>query len=396
MPSSQDLVKQVKQQISEITTEQLDALMKKNPSVVLVDVREKDEQERGIIPGAKLIPRGFLELKIEDAVPDRDQEIVAYCAGGTRSAFAALSLQQLGYKKVHSLIGGYTRWTSENRSTEKKTFLDSQKLERYARHISMPEVGEEGQIKLLQSKVFLVGAGGLGSPAAYYLGAAGVGTLGIIDHDVVDRTNLQRQILHNEERIGEPKVESAKRTLKALNPDLNVMTYRERLSRENVLDIIKNYDVIVNGCDNFPTRYLINDACVFLKKPLVDGSIFRFEGQVTVFHAGVGPCYRCLYPEPPPPEMAPSCAEAGVFGVLPGIIGSIQGVEVLKLLLGKGDPLIGRLLIMDTLKMKVREMKVRRDPRCPVCGDHPTIKELIDYEWFCSASGGDHQSLKKS
>jgi len=389
MPSVQDILKQTKQQISELTPDQLVELQKKNPDLVLLDVREKDEQERGILPNAKLIPRGLLELKIEDAVPDRNREIVAYCAGGNRSALAALSLKQMGYSKVHSLIGGYSRWNQEGRPTVKQTFLDSQKLERYSRHILMPEVGEEGQVKLLDSKVFLVGAGGLGSPTAYYLAAAGVGTLGIVDNDVVDRSNLQRQILHNEARIGEPKVESAKQTLKGLNPDINVVTYRERLSRDNVMELIKDYDVIVNGCDNFPTRYLINDACVFLKKPLVDGSIFRFEGQVNVIKPFEGPCYRCLYPEPPPPEMAPSCQEAGVFGVLPGIIGCIQGIEVLKLLLGKGDPLVNRLLIMDTLKMKVREMKVRRDPACPVCGDNPTIKELIDYEWFCSMAGGD-------
>lgn len=389
MPSVQDLLKQIKQQISELSPEQLTEMLKQNPALILLDVREKDEMERGILPNAKLIPRGVLELKIEDAIPDRDQTIVAYCAGGNRSALAALSLKQMGYTNVHSLIGGYTRWNQEGRPTVKQTFLDSQKLERYSRHILMPEVGEEGQVKLLNSKVFLVGAGGLGSPTAYYLAAAGVGTLGIVDNDVVDRSNLQRQILHNESRIGEPKVESAKQTLKALNPDINVVTYRERLSRENVMDLIKDYDVIVNGCDNFPTRYLINDACVFLNKPLVDGSIFRFEGQVNVIQPGAGPCYRCLYPEPPPPEMAPSCQEAGVFGVLPGIVGCIQGIEVLKLLIGKGDPLIGRLLIMDTLKMKVREMKVRRDPNCPVCGDNPTIKELIDYEWFCSMAGGD-------
>ncbi|MDL1870928.1 molybdopterin-synthase adenylyltransferase MoeB [Deltaproteobacteria bacterium PRO3] len=389
MPSVQDILKQTKQQISELTPDQLVELQKKNPDLVLLDVREKEEQERGILPNAKLIPRGLLELKIEDAVPDRNREIVAYCAGGNRSALAALSLKQMGYSKVHSLIGGYSRWNQEGRPTVKQTFLDSQKLERYSRHILMPEVGEEGQVKLLDSKVFLVGAGGLGSPTAYYLAAAGVGTLGIVDNDVVDRSNLQRQILHNEARIGEPKVESAKQTLKGLNPDINVVTYRERLSRDNVMELIKDYDVIVNGCDNFPTRYLINDACVFLKKPLVDGSIFRFEGQVNVIMPFEGPCYRCLYPEPPPPEMAPSCQEAGVFGVLPGIIGCIQGIEVLKLLLGKGDPLVNRLLIMDTLKMKVREMKVRRDPACPVCGDNPTIKELIDYEWFCSMAGGD-------
>ncbi len=389
MANFQDLLKNAKQQISEITTEQLATMLQKNPKLALVDVREKDEQERGILPNAKLIPRGFLELRIEEALPNRDEEVVLYCAGGTRSALAAQSLKGLGYSKVHSLIGGYTRWAGEKRPTVKQTFLDSQKLERYSRHILMPEVGEAGQVKLLNSKVFLVGAGGLGSPTAYYLAAAGVGTLGIVDDDVVDRSNLQRQILHNEERIGEPKVESAKQTLKALNPDVNVITYRERLSSENILDIIKDYDVIVNGCDNFPTRYLINDACIFLKKPLVDASIFRFEGQITVHKPFEGPCYRCLYPEPPPPEMAPSCQEAGVFGVLPGIIGCTQGIEVLKLLLNVGDPLVGRLLIFDTLKMKIREMKIRKDPACPVCGENPTIKELIDYEGFCSLAGGD-------
>jgi molybdopterin/thiamine biosynthesis adenylyltransferase/rhodanese-related sulfurtransferase len=389
MVSSQDLLKKVKAEISEITGDQLQGMLGKNPPPLLVDVREKEEQERGVLPGAKLIPRGFLELKIEDAVPDRNQELVLYCAGGNRSALAAQSLKQLGYQKVHSLIGGYTQWARDKRPTEQKSFLDSEKLDRYARHLSMPEVGEEGQLKLLKSKVFLVGAGGLGSPAAYYLAAAGVGTLGIIDDDVVDRTNLQRQILHNESRIGEPKVESAKQTLKALNPDVKVITYHSKLSSQNVLEIIKDYDVVVNGCDNFPTRYLINDACVFLKKPLVDASIYRFEGQVTVHIPFEGPCYRCLYPEPPPPEMAPSCAEAGVLGVLPGIVGCFQGIEVIKLLLGLGKPLVGRLLVIDTLSMKIREMKVRRDPKCPVCSDHPTIKELIDYEGFCRLAGGD-------
>jgi molybdopterin/thiamine biosynthesis adenylyltransferase/rhodanese-related sulfurtransferase len=389
MPTFQEMINQTKKQISEIKPEELKSWLDQKKNVILVDVREKDEQDRGIIPNALLIPRGFLELKIENQVPQKDQEVVVYCAGGTRSALAAKSLMDLGYKKVHSLIGGYTQWASQGLQTHIKKTLKGDQLERYARHIMMPEVGEEGQIKLLESKVFLVGAGGLGCPAAYYLAAAGVGTLGIVDHDVVDRTNLQRQILHNEERVGQPKVESAKQTLKALNPDVNIVTYREKLSRENVMEMIKDYDIIVNGCDNFPTRYLINDACVFLNKPLVDGSILRFEGQVCIFHAGLGPCYRCLYPEPPPPEMAPSCADAGVFGALPGIMGTAQAVEVIKLILGKGDPLIGRLLIFDALKMKFREMKIRKDKNCPVCGENPTIKELIDYEWFCSMSGGD-------
>jgi len=390
MPNFQEILSQTKKEISELKAEDLKKWLDQKKDLVLVDVREKDEQEKGVIPGAKLIPRGFLELRIEEQVPKKDQEIVLYCAGGTRSALAAKSLKDLGYQKVHSLIGGYSGWANQNLPTYKKKSLKPEQLERYGRHILMPEVGEEGQIKLLESKVFLIGAGGLGCPSAYYLAAAGVGTIGIVDHDVVDRSNLQRQILHNEERVGQPKVESAKQTLKALNPDINVVTYREKLSRDNVMDIIKDYDIIVNGCDNFPTRYLINDACVFTKKPLVDGSIFRFEGQVCVFDtASGGPCYRCLYPEPPPPEMAPSCQEAGVFGALPGIVGTAQTIEVLKLLLGKGDPLVGRLLIFDALKMKFKEMKIRRDPACPVCGDKPSIKELIDYEWFCSMSGGD-------
>ncbi|MCP5468474.1 MAG: molybdopterin-synthase adenylyltransferase MoeB [Deltaproteobacteria bacterium] len=389
MASFQDLLKKTKSEISEISGEELQKKLESGDKLILVDVREKEEQEQGNIPQAHLIPRGILELKIEDIVPIRDQEIVLYCAGGTRSALAANALKDLGYNRVHSLIGGYNQWAKEKRATEKKVFLNSEQFERYSRHILMPEVKEEGQVKLLQSKVFLVGAGGLGSPTAYYLAAAGVGTLGIIDDDVVDRSNLQRQILHNESRVGEPKVESAKETLKALNPDVNIITYREKLSSENVMDIIKDYDVIVNGCDNFPTRYLINDACVFLKKPLVDASIFRFEGQVTVHMPFQGPCYRCLYPEPPPPEMAPSCQEAGVFGVLPGIIGCTQGIEVLKILLEIGQPLVGRLLVFDTLKMKIREMKIRQDPNCPVCGQDPSIKELIDYEGFCRLAGGD-------
>ena len=382
----QDLLSSVKKGIREISTEHAEVQLHSNPAIKVVDVREKDEQEKGVIPGALLIPRGFLELKIEDAIPDRNAEIILYCAGGNRSALAAKSLQDLGYKNVSSLIGGFTKWARESRKTVVKKFLNKEQLERYNRHILMPEVGEAGQIKLLQAKVLLIGAGGLGCPAALYLGAAGVGTLGIIDDDIVDKSNLQRQILHSEARIGEPKVESAKQTLKGINSDLNIVTYRERLNRDNVQRIIKDYDIVVNGCDNFPTRYLINDACVFAKKPLVDASIFRFEGQVSVTLPGAGPCYRCLYPEPPPPEMAPSCQEAGVFGVLPGIVGSIQAVETLKLILGIGEPLVGKLLIMDTLRMNIRILKIKKDPHCPVCGDKPTIKELIDYEGFCQIS----------
>ncbi|MBF0491672.1 MAG: molybdopterin-synthase adenylyltransferase MoeB [Deltaproteobacteria bacterium] len=390
MPNIQELLSQTKKQISEIKAPELKSWIDQKRNMHLVDVREKDEQEKGIIPGAKLIPRGFLELKIEDQVPNKSDEIVLYCAGGNRSALAAKSLKDLGYEKVHSLIGGYSGWASQGLPTKVQRSLNKSQLDRYARHLLMPEVGEAGQLKLLDAKVFLVGAGGLGSPCAYYLAAAGIGTLGIIDHDVVDKSNLQRQILHNEERVGELKVESAKQTLKALNSDINVITYNEKLSRDNITEIIQDYDIIVNGCDNFPTRYLVNDACVFLKKPLVDGSIFRFDGQITVFDsANGGPCYRCLYPEPPPPEMAPSCQEAGVFGALPGILGTAQTIEVLKLILGKGEPLIGRLLTFDALKMKFKELKLRRDPACPVCGDHPSIKELIDYEWFCSLAGGD-------
>ncbi len=380
--TSQNLLSDVKKTIREISTEHAEVALHSGKST-LIDVREKDEQEQGVIPGALLIPRGFLELRVEEAVSDRNTEVVLYCAGGNRSALAARSLQEMGYKNVSSMIGGYSAWKREGRKTLVKKFLNKDQLERYSRHILMPEVGEAGQVKLLEAKVLCIGAGGLGCPTALYLVAAGVGTLGIIDDDVVDKSNLQRQILHTEDRVGVAKVESAKQTLRALNSSVNIITYKSRLSSENVKDIIKDYDLVINGCDNFATRYLINDACVFAKKPLIDGSIFRFEGQAMVIMPGVGPCYRCLYPEPPPPEMAPSCQEAGVFGVLPGIIGSVQTVEALKVLLNIGEPLIGKLLLFDTLRMNVRTMKVKRDPQCPVCGDKPTITDLIDYEGFC-------------
>ncbi|MBI2339039.1 MAG: molybdopterin-synthase adenylyltransferase MoeB [Deltaproteobacteria bacterium] len=387
MKDIQTYLGEIKKQIKEISVEELKKKIDKKEDILLIDVREKEETDGGVIPGAKTIPRGFLELKVENLEPKRDRPIVVNCAGGNRSALAARSLQEMGYKNVLSLKGGYAAWQHAGFPIEQRKTLSSDRLARYARHISMPEVGEEGQMKLLDSKVLLIGAGGLGSPAGLYLAAAGVGTLGIIDNDVVDKSNLQRQILHDESWEGRPKVESAVHRLRGINSDIKVEPHQTRLERTNVREIFGRYDIIVNGSDNFSTRYLVNDASYFLKKPLVDGSIFRFEGQVTVFDpARGGPCYRCLYPLPPPPEMAPSCQEAGVFGVLPGIIGSLQAVEVIKLILGQGEVLIGRLILYDALKQKFRELKIRRDAACPLCGEKPTIKDLIDYDWFCSAA----------
>ncbi len=385
MPTFSDLLKQVKNEIREITPAETDRTRQKNPKLVLIDVREPEEWQSGVVPGAKTIARGFLELEIEEEVPDKEREIVCYCAGGIRSALAAKALQGLGYKKVSSMIGGFNGWKNAGLPIENRKILSQDQMSRYARHLTLPEVGEEGQLKLLQSKILLIGAGGLGCPTAIYLAAAGVGTLGIVDFDQVDLTNLQRQILHTEADVGRPKTDSARRAIAGINSQVRVIPHAVKISRDNVMEILKEYDIVVNGCDNFPTRYLLNDACVFTKRPMVDGSIFRFEGQVTIYSPGKGPCYRCLYPEPPPPDMAPSCAEGGVLGVLPGIIGSIQAVEAIKLVLGKGEPLIGRLLMYDALSQKFREMKVRRDPACPVCGERPTIKELIDYEGFCAA-----------
>ncbi|MBI4411365.1 MAG: molybdopterin-synthase adenylyltransferase MoeB [Deltaproteobacteria bacterium] len=387
MKDVQTYLGEIKKQIKEISVEDLKKKVDKKEDVLLIDVREKEETDGGIIPGAKTIPRGFLELKIENLESRRDRQIVINCAGGNRSALAARSLNEMGYKNVSSLKGGYAAWQHAGFLIEQKKTLSTEKLARYARHISMPEVGEEGQMKLLAAKVLLIGAGGLGSPAGLYLAAAGVGTLGIIDNDVVDKSNLQRQILHDESWEGRPKVESAVHRLRGINSDITAVPHQMRLDRTNVRDIFSQYDIIVNGCDNFSTRYLVNDACFFLKKPLVDGSIFRFEGQVTVFDpASGGPCYRCLYPLPPPPDMAPSCQEAGVFGVLPGIIGSLQAVEVIKLIINQGEPLVGKLLLYDALKQKFRELKIRRDQACPLCGDKPTVTDLIDYEWFCSTA----------
>ncbi len=379
MSSFRDLLKQTKQQIREIDPSDAEGRL---GDATFLDVRELDEFEQGTIPGAVFIPRGHLESKVENQISNHDAPVVVYCAGGTRSAFAAKTLEELGYTDVVSMAGGFGRWKNEGRPWITPATLTPEQRNRYHRHILLPEVGEEGQQKLLEAKVLLLGAGGLGSPAALYLAAAGVGTLGIVDMDVVDASNLQRQILHNMERIGDRKVDSAKKTLTAINPDVDVVTYDVRFGADNILDIIDGYDVIVDGTDNFPTRYLLNDASLLKRIPVVHGSIFRFEGQVTVFDPYNGPCYRCLLPEPPPPELAPSCAEAGVLGVLPGIIGSIQALEAIKLILGLGDPLRGRLLAYDALDQSFRSFKVRRDPTCPACGENAHIV-IAEYDDLC-------------
>jgi molybdopterin/thiamine biosynthesis adenylyltransferase/rhodanese-related sulfurtransferase len=351
--------------------------------VVLLDVREADEHDQGALPGAIHVPRGFLEFQVEGRIPDKSAPVVVYCAGGNRSAFAARTLQDLGYSDVVSLIGGFNRWKDEGRPWSTPKTLTAEQRNRYQRHLLLPEVGEKGQLQLLDSKVLLLGAGGLGSPAALYLAAAGVGTIGVIDMDVVDASNLQRQILHDLDSVGQRKVDSAKRRLTAMNPDVNVVTYDVRLGADNILGIFDGYDLIVDGTDNFPTRYLVNDASLVKRIPVVHGSIFRFEGQITVFDPYVGPCYRCMIPEPPPAELAPSCSEAGVLGVLCGIIGSLQGIEAVKVLLGLGDPLVGRLMAYDALEQSFRTFKVHRDPACPACGEHAGEIVIAEYDQLC-------------
>ena len=385
MSSYRDFLQETREQIDEIDVARARELHEDAEPAVFLDVREREEWDEGHIPAAVHLPRGWLESRIEQTVPDRTRQIVAYCASGNRSTFAARTLEELGYENVVSLAGGINDWKRRGFPLQVDAgALEREQRTRYSRHLLIPEVGEEGQLKLLQSRVLLIGAGGLGSPAALYLAAAGVGTLGIVDADVVDETNLQRQILHSTASLGEPKVESAARTLRELNPDVEVKPYQEQLTSENIERILADgWDVIVDGADNFPTRYLVNDAAVWHELPLVHGSIFRFEGQSTVFEKD-GPCYRCLFPQPPPPELAPSCAEGGVLGVLPGVIGSLQANETIKLLLGIGEPLIGRLLLFDALTTTVTEVALRKDPDCPVCGEHPTITEYMDYVEFCN------------
>jgi molybdopterin/thiamine biosynthesis adenylyltransferase/rhodanese-related sulfurtransferase len=381
MASYRELLQRAKAEIEEVDAVEARAL----EGAAWVDGRRHDEWDEGYIPGAIHIPRGSLESRIESRVPDRSAPVVLYCATGERSAFAAKTLAELGYERPVSLAGGFVDWKRNGYEIVLPRTLSPEKRARYSRHILIPEIGEEGQLKLLDSKILLLGAGGLGSPAALYLAAAGVGHIGIVDADIVDESNLQRQIAHSLNTLGSPKVDSAKRAIEALNPDVRVTTYRERLTSENIDRILDDgWEIIVDGADNFPSRYLLNDASVWRGIPVVHGSIYRFEGQVTVFKPGDGPCYRCLFPEPPPVELAPSCSEGGVLGVLPGIVGTLQTNEALKLALGIGEPLIGRLLMIDALATEFTEVRVNRKPDCPVCGEHPTITEYVDYVEFCA------------
>src|SRR6187549_1511626 len=370
--SSRDLLARIRKEIKETSVQDVQSRIQNN-GVVLLDVREKEEWDEGHLPNATFLPRGFLEVRVEKAVPERTDPIIVYCAGGTRSAFAAKTLQDLGYKDVVSMAGGYGEWKNAGLPFVVPEKLNKNRLARYSRHLKIPEIGEAGQLKLLSSKVLLVGAGGLGSPSGVYLAASGVGTLGLIDSDVVDESNLQRQILHWTSSVGVPKVDSARRTLFEVNPDVKVKTYNLRLDASNVLDIFKDYDVIISGSDNFSTAYLVNDAAVLLKKPVLYGSIFRFDGQMSTFIPYEGPCFRCLYPEPAPADLAPSCDEAGVLGVLPGVVGLIQATEAVKLLLKIGEPLVGRLLVYDALAMTFKSLKVRRRLDCATCGDNAKI-----------------------
>jgi molybdopterin/thiamine biosynthesis adenylyltransferase/rhodanese-related sulfurtransferase len=396
--SGQQLIKEARSRIEELDPSEVKQTLDVSESngsadeaPVLLDVREQQEYEQGHLPGAVHVPRGHLETRIEGAVPDRSRRVIAYCSTQNRSALAAVTMkEQLGYDDVAVMTGGFTLWRDRGYPFVQPRVLSDVQKQRYSRHLLIPEVGIEGQQKLLDAKVLLIGAGGLGSPAALYLAAAGVGTLGIVDDDEVDLTNLQRQVIHNSERIGEPKVESARQTIAALNPDVDVKPYQTRLNADNVMDLIRDYDVIVDGADNFPTRYLLNDAAVRERKPVVHASILGFDGQLTVFVPYEGPCYRCLYPQPPPADLAPSCGANGVLGVLPGIMGLLQANEAIKLIIGKGEPLVGRLLLFEALSTQFTELKVRRDAEnCPVCGDHVDLAstEFEDYEALCAAAG---------
>jgi len=391
-PSGAELLRQIKSRIEEIDPSKVHELI--DEGVALIDVRETEEFAAGHLPGAKHVPKSYLESRIEGVVPDRDAQVVLYCQSGNRSAWAARTLEEdLGYTNVASMTGGITLWKDRGYEVEVPRTLTPEQRERYSRHMLVPEIGIDGQQKLLDARVLLLGAGGLGSPTALYLAAAGVGTLGIVDDDVVDLSNLQRQVIHDTEGIGKPKVDSAEEAIHALNPDVNVVKYRTRIDASNIVEIIKDYDIVVDGVDNFPTRYLLNDATVRLKIPVVSASILGFDGQLSVFKPYEGPCYRCLFREPPPAELAPSCGANGVLGVLPGTMGLLQATEVVKLIVGIGEPAIGRLLLYDALGATLTEVKVHRDPECPICSRDPadiTDDELgvfPDYEAFCAAAG---------
>jgi molybdopterin/thiamine biosynthesis adenylyltransferase/rhodanese-related sulfurtransferase len=391
-PSSAELLRTIKSSISEVDPAEVQKQL--GNGAVVVDVRESEELQSGKLPGALHVPRGYLESRIEGAVPDRDAHVVLYCASGNRSAYAARTLREdLGYTNVESMTGGITLWKDRGYDVEVPRAMSAEQRDRYSRHLLLPEVGVEGQLKLLDAKVLLLGAGGLGSPAALYLAAAGVGTLGIVDNDVVDVSNLQRQVIHTTDRVGESKVDSAETSIHAINPGVDVVKHEVRLDASNIMDILPGYDVVIDGLDNFPTRYLLNDASVRLQIPVVSASILGFDGQLSVFKPYDGPCYRCLYPEPPPAELAPSCGANGVLGVLPGTMGLLQATEAIKLIIGEGDPLVGRLLLYDALGATFTELKVRRDPDCPICSRDPeSISDdemgvFPDYEAFCAAAG---------
>jgi sulfur-carrier protein adenylyltransferase/sulfurtransferase len=381
--TSHDLLDAARRAIPEVSVDDVAARRRRGDDVILLDVREKEEVRAGYLEGAVTIPRGFLEFQAAAYLPQTDTDVVVYCASGVRSLLAAQVLRTMGYTRVASLAGGITRWQAAGYPIVRDRQLSAEQLERYSRHFLLRQIGEQGQGKLLDAKVLLIGAGGLGSPVALYLAAAGVGTVGIVDADVVERSNLQRQVLHTTDRVGMPKTASTALAIHALNPDVQVRVYPERLTVDNVSGLFQDYDVIVDGSDNFPTRYLVNDAAVLVGKPVVHGSIFQFEGQVSVFQPHAGPCYRCLYPTPPPLGLVPSCSEVGVLGVLPGVIGVIQATETIKLIIGQGELLVGRLLMYDALAMRFREIRIRRDPDCPLCGAQPTITALLDYEEFC-------------
>ncbi|MBA3328997.1 MAG: molybdopterin-synthase adenylyltransferase MoeB [Solirubrobacterales bacterium] len=392
-PSGAEFIRQIKSQIAEVDPSEVHDVVAAGNGAAIIDVRETEELSQGHLPGARHVPRGYLESRIEGAVPDRGQRVVLYCASGNRSALAARTLQDLGYEDVASMTGGITLWKDRGYEVEVPRTLTPEQRERYSRHMLVPEIGLEGQQKLLDAKVLLLGAGGLGSPTALYLAAAGVGTIGIVDDDVVDLSNLQRQVIHTTDRIGTPKVDSAEEAMKAINPGVEVVKHQTRLDASNIMEIITGYDVIVDGADNFPTRYLLNDATVRLRIPVVSASILGFDGQLSVFKPYDGPCYRCLYPVPPPAELAPSCGANGVLGVLPGTMGLLQATEVVKLIVGAGEPLIGRLLLYEALGATFTELKVRRDPDCPICSRPPEeisddeIGVFPDYEAFCAAAG---------
>ncbi len=391
-PSGPELLRQVKSQIEEVDPSEVKELI--DEGVAIIDVRETEEFSAGHLPGAKHVPRSYLETRIEGVVPDRSTQVILYCASGNRSAYGTRTLvQELGYEHVRSMTGGITLWKDRGYEVKVPRALTAEQRDRYSRHLLIPEIGTDGQQKLLDAKVLLLGAGGLGSPTALYLAAAGVGTLGIVDDDVVDTSNLQRQVIHTTDRVGTPKVDSAEVAINALNPDVKVRKYQTRIDASNIMEIIEGYDVIVDGVDNFPTRYLLNDATVRLKIPVVSASILGFDGQLSVFKPYEGPCYRCLFREPPPAELAPSCGANGVLGVLPGTMGLLQATEVVKLILNIGEPAIGRLLLYDALGATLSEVKVHRDPECPICSRDPEdirddeLGVFPDYEAFCAAAG---------